>query len=85
MFCKGRIVGLLQKIGTSDLGPDCDHRLPDLFLSRLTNGIQTVAWYLELWLNLYELKDSQQMKPSTFMGMLPSPLYRKGCEPTTQS
>lgn len=78
-------MGPLQKIGTSDLGPDCDHRLPGLFLARLTNDIQIIDWHLELWLNLYELKDSQQMKPYIRMSMLPSPLYKKGCEPATQS
>lgn len=80
-------MGPLQKTGASGPGPDCDHRLPGLFhglLARLTTDIQTIAWHLDLWLSLYELKDSQQMKPYT-SATLASPLYKKGFEPTTRS
>uniref|UniRef100_A0A2I2YCU2 Uncharacterized protein n=1 Tax=Gorilla gorilla gorilla TaxID=9595 RepID=A0A2I2YCU2_GORGO len=46
-------------------------------LAGLATDIQTVAQCLKFRLNLYELKEGQQIKPYTFTSMVANPLYEK--------
>uniref|UniRef100_A0A8C9IWG6 Proteasome subunit beta type-3 n=1 Tax=Piliocolobus tephrosceles TaxID=591936 RepID=A0A8C9IWG6_9PRIM len=46
-------------------------------LAGLATDVQTVAQCLKFQLNLYELKEGQQIKPYTFMSMVANLLYEK--------
>ncbi|XP_033087989.1 proteasome subunit beta type-3-like [Trachypithecus francoisi] len=46
-------------------------------LAGLVTDVQTVAQYLKFQLNLYELKEGQQIKPYTFTSVMANLLYEK--------
>uniref|UniRef100_A0A8I3NQP5 Proteasome component C10-II n=1 Tax=Canis lupus familiaris TaxID=9615 RepID=A0A8I3NQP5_CANLF len=48
-------------------------------LAGLATDVQAVAQCLKFRLNLYELKEGQQIKPYTLMSMVANLLYEKRC------